>query len=76
MASEARDIPDLRKEMDLRTAWLRRVGELLDAVRIPHRTLSEQTAVDDLKWTAETFMKQRIPLALLLKKGVVRGIQP
>ena len=49
---------------------------LLDAVRIPHRTLSEQTAVDDLKWRAETFMKQRIPLALLLKKGVVRGIQP
>ena len=50
--------------------------QLLDAVRIPYRTLSEQTAVDDLKWTAETFMKQRIPLALLLKKGVVRGIQP
>jgi sulfopyruvate decarboxylase subunit alpha len=50
--------------------------QLLDAVRIPHRTLSEQTAGDDLKWTAETFMKQRIPLALLLKKGVVRGIQP
>ena len=50
--------------------------QLLDAVRIPHRTLSEQTAVDDLKWTAETFMKQRIPLALLLKKGVVKGIQP
>jgi len=50
--------------------------QLLDAVRIPHRTLSEQTAGDDLKWTAETFMKLRIPLALLLKKGVVRGIQP
>jgi sulfopyruvate decarboxylase alpha subunit len=50
--------------------------QLLDAVRIPHRTLSEQTAVDDLKWTAETFMKQRIPVALLLKKGVVKGIQP
>lgn len=50
--------------------------QLLDTVRIPHRTLSEQTAVDDLKWTAETFMKQRIPVALLLKKGVVKGIQP
>lgn len=50
--------------------------QLLDTVRIPHRTLSEQTAVDDLKWTAETFMKQHIPVALLLKKGVVKGIQP
>lgn len=50
--------------------------QLLDTVRIPHRTLSELTAADDLKWTAETYMKQRIPLALLLKKGVVRAIQP
>ncbi len=49
---------------------------ILDAVRIPHRTLSEQTASDDVRWVAETFMKQRIPVALLLKKGVVKGIQP
>lgn len=50
--------------------------QLLDTVRIPHRTLSEQTAVDDLKWVAQTFMKERIPIALLLKHGVVRGLQP
>ncbi len=50
--------------------------QLLDTVRIPHRTLSEASAVDDLKWTAETFMKQRIPVALLLKKGVVKGQHP
>lgn len=50
--------------------------QLLDTVRIPHRTFSEPTAVDDLKWTAETFMKQRIPVALLLKKGVVKGQHP
>ena len=49
---------------------------LLDAVRIPHRTLSEQTIVDDLRWTSQTFMKDRIPVALLLKKGIVKGIQP
>src|SRR5574341_11403 len=50
--------------------------QLLDAVRIPYRTLSDQSLMDDLKWTAETFMKQRIPHALLLKKGVVKALQP
>ncbi len=50
--------------------------QLLDTVRIPHRTLSEKTAVDDLKWVAETFMKQRIPVALLIHKGVVKGLHP
>jgi sulfopyruvate decarboxylase TPP-binding subunit len=49
---------------------------ILDAVRIPHRTLSEQTIVEDLKWTAQTFMNSRVPVALLLKKGIVKGIQP
>lgn len=50
--------------------------QLLDTVRIPHRTLSLETMVDDLKWTAQTFMTQRIPVALLLKKGIVKTIQP
>jgi sulfopyruvate decarboxylase alpha subunit len=50
--------------------------QLLDSVRIPHRTLSQQTAGEDLRWVAQTFMKERIPFALLLKSGVVRGIQP
>ncbi|MGQ0811487.1 MAG: thiamine pyrophosphate-binding protein [Nitrospiraceae bacterium] len=50
--------------------------QLLDTVRIPHRTLSEKTAVDDLKWVAETFMKRRIPVALLIQKGVVKGLHP
>ncbi|TAJ33471.1 MAG: sulfopyruvate decarboxylase subunit alpha [Nitrospirae bacterium] len=49
---------------------------LLDTVRIPHRTLSDATALDDFNWVAQTFMKTRIPVALLLKPGVVRGIQP
>jgi len=49
---------------------------ILDAVKIPHRTLSEQSVIEDLKWTAQTFMKQRIPVALLLKKGLVKSIQP
>ncbi|TMQ30723.1 MAG: sulfopyruvate decarboxylase subunit alpha [Nitrospirae bacterium] len=40
------------------------------------RTLSEKTAIDDLKWLAETFMKQRIPVALLITKGVVKGLHP
>jgi hypothetical protein len=50
--------------------------QILDTVRLPHRTLSEQTATEDLKWVAQTFMKERIPIALLLKHGVVRGLQP
>ncbi len=50
--------------------------QLLDTVRVPYRVLSEATKTDDLRWTAETFMKERIPLALILKKGVVRAIQP
>lgn len=52
------------------------MSQLLDTIKIPHRTISEHTVVEDLRWTAETFMKQRIPVALLLKKGVVKGIQP
>ncbi|MBI4402252.1 MAG: sulfopyruvate decarboxylase subunit alpha [Nitrospirae bacterium] len=50
--------------------------QLLDTVRIPHRALSEQTAADDFRWVAQTFMNARIPLALLIKQGVVKGIQP
>ena len=50
--------------------------QLLDTVKIPHRTLSDETVVSDLQWTAKTFMEQRIPLALLLKKGIVKTVQP
>src|SRR5919108_5752218 len=37
--------------------------QLLDTMRIPHRTLSEPTATADLRWAAETFMKEHVPLA-------------
>jgi len=50
--------------------------QFLDTMKIPHRTLSEQTAVDNLKWLAETYMKQRIPVALLITKGIVKGLHP
>jgi sulfopyruvate decarboxylase alpha subunit len=49
---------------------------LLDTVRIPHRTLAVETITEDLQWTAKTFMEQRIPVALLLKKGIVKTVQP
>lgn len=49
---------------------------LLDTVRIPHRTLSVSTIGEDLKWTAQTFMSQRVPVVLLLKKGIVKAVQP
>ena len=35
--------------------------QLLDTMKIPHRTLSEKTDDGDFEWVAETFMKQRIP---------------
>ena len=50
--------------------------QLLDLMKVPHRTLSEATVVQDLRWAAQTFMKQRVPVALLLPKGVVKGLQP
>jgi hypothetical protein len=50
--------------------------QLLDTVRIPHRTLTEKTAIEDFRWVAETFMKQRIPVALVITKGVVKGLHP
>jgi sulfopyruvate decarboxylase alpha subunit len=50
--------------------------QLLDTMKIPHRTFSAATAAADLKWVAETFMKTRIPHALLIKKGVVKGLHP
>jgi hypothetical protein len=50
--------------------------QFLDTMKIPHRTLTEKTAIDDLRWIAETFMKKRIPLALNITKGVVKGLHP
>ena len=50
--------------------------QLLDTMKIPHRTLSEQTMINDLKWLGETFMKQRIPVGLVIQKGVVKRLHP
>ncbi|HVG01253.1 MAG TPA: thiamine pyrophosphate-binding protein [Nitrospira sp.] len=49
---------------------------LLDTMKIPHRTLSEQSMADDFRWMGHTFMQQRIPLALLIQKGIVKALQP
>ncbi len=50
--------------------------QLLDTIKIPHRTLTEKTVIEDFRWVAETFMKQRIPVALFITKGVVKGLHP
>jgi sulfopyruvate decarboxylase TPP-binding subunit len=50
--------------------------QFLDTMKIPHRTLTEKSAIDDFKWVAETFMKQRTPVALCITKGVVKGLHP
>ena len=47
------------------------LAPLLDLVRIPHRTLGADTVREDVGWAAQTFMTQRIPTALLIKKGVL-----
>jgi sulfopyruvate decarboxylase alpha subunit len=44
---------------------------LLDLVRIPYRTLTAERCKEDLKWAAQVSMQQRIPVALLIVKGVV-----
>ncbi len=49
---------------------------LLDTMKIPHRTLSESTLAEDFRWVGQTFMKQRIPLALLIHKGIVKALHP
>ena len=49
---------------------------LLDTMKIPLRILSEQTMTDDLRWVGQTFMKQRIPLVLAIKKNIVKGLHP
>lgn len=47
------------------------LASLLDLLRIPHRTLGVDTVREDVGWAAQTFMRQRIPAALLIKKGVL-----
>ncbi len=45
--------------------------DLLDLVRIPHRTLTAERCKEDLSWAAQICIQQRIPVALLIMKGVV-----
>lgn len=47
------------------------MAKQLDLVRIPHRTLKPETVREDLGWAAGMFMSQRIPVALLVTKGVL-----
>ena len=49
---------------------------LLDMMKIPYRILSEQTLADDFRWMGQTFMKERVPLALVMKKSIVKGLHP
>jgi len=45
--------------------------QLLDLVRIPHRPLTADHYQEDLNWAAQILMKQRIPAALLVGKGML-----
>ncbi len=50
--------------------------QLMEMIRIDHRTLSPETMADDLRWARQAVTEQRVPVALFLKKGVVKTIQP
>ncbi len=50
--------------------------QLMETIRIAHRTLSPETMADDLQWAMRTLTEERVPVALFLKKGVVKTIQP
>ena len=50
--------------------------QLLDTVRIPHRILTEKTAIEDVRWVMDISTKMQIPVVLILAKGVVRGLHP
>jgi sulfopyruvate decarboxylase alpha subunit len=50
--------------------------QLLDTVKIPHRTLAEKTSTEDFKWVKEVCVKQQIPVALVIPQGVVKGLHP
>ncbi len=50
--------------------------QLLDTVRIPYRTLTEKTVVEDLRWVTDTLRKAQIPVVLILTRGVVKGLHP
>lgn len=50
--------------------------QLMEIIRIDHRTLSRDTMADDLRWARQTVTEQRLPVALFVKKGVVKTIQP
>ncbi len=54
----------------------RTMPQLLETIRIAHRTLSRDTMADDLRWAMRTFTEQRVPVALFVKQGVVKTIQP
>src|SRR6266849_2939627 len=45
--------------------------KLLDLVRIPHRTVRAEAVREDVGWAGQVFMSQRIPVALLVPKGVL-----
>ena len=45
--------------------------QLLDLVRIPHRTLTADNHQEDLNWAAQILTQQRLPAALLVGKGIL-----
>ena len=45
--------------------------QLLDLVRIPHRTLTADNHQEDLNWAAQILTQQRLPAALLVGKAIL-----
>lgn len=49
---------------------------LLDTVNIPHRLLTETTMLEDVAWVIDAARTRLTPVALLITKGVVKGLHP
>jgi sulfopyruvate decarboxylase subunit alpha len=45
--------------------------QMLELIRVPHRTLTAEGWQEDLNWARQVFIEQRIPVALLIVKGVL-----
>jgi sulfopyruvate decarboxylase subunit alpha len=45
--------------------------QMLELIRVPHRTLTAERWQEDLNWARQVFIEQRIPAALLVVKGVL-----
>ena len=45
--------------------------KILETIDIPYRVFSSERAEEDIQWAAETMSGQKLPVALMIKKGIL-----